>query len=129
MPGLHHGQASGIAHVGFRLVDPSDIDLAVQAVERAGGIILRRAISAHVSCMSSSSTRMASRSRFGASCQRPSICQNRTHDVDQDSLSSLARRTAFTPKRAWIAASAVCTRCWRTISSGVGAAGISHRLS
>jgi len=36
------GQAGGIAHVGFRLVDPVDIDLAVQAVERAGGTILRR---------------------------------------------------------------------------------------
>jgi len=36
------GQAGGIAHVGFRLVDPADIDLAVQAVERARGTILRR---------------------------------------------------------------------------------------
>jgi catechol 2,3-dioxygenase-like lactoylglutathione lyase family enzyme len=36
------GQAGGIAHVGFRLVDLADIDLAVQAVERAGGTILRR---------------------------------------------------------------------------------------
>src|SRR5215207_8808400 len=36
------GQAGGIAHIGFRLVDPADIDLAVQAVERAGGTILRR---------------------------------------------------------------------------------------
>ena len=34
------GQAGGIAHVGFRLVDPADIDLAVQAVERAEGTIL-----------------------------------------------------------------------------------------
>jgi catechol 2,3-dioxygenase-like lactoylglutathione lyase family enzyme len=36
------GQLGGIAHIGFRLVDPADIDLAVQAVERAGGTILRR---------------------------------------------------------------------------------------
>ena len=34
------GQAGGIAHIGFRLVDPADIDLAAQAVERAGGTIL-----------------------------------------------------------------------------------------
>jgi catechol 2,3-dioxygenase-like lactoylglutathione lyase family enzyme len=34
--------SGGIAHFGFRLVDPSDIDEAVRAVERAGGEILRR---------------------------------------------------------------------------------------
>jgi catechol 2,3-dioxygenase-like lactoylglutathione lyase family enzyme len=36
------GQAGGIAHIGFRLVDPDDIALASQAVERAGGTILRQ---------------------------------------------------------------------------------------
>jgi catechol 2,3-dioxygenase-like lactoylglutathione lyase family enzyme len=36
------GQAGGIAHIGFRLVDPADIDQAIQALERAGGIILRQ---------------------------------------------------------------------------------------
>ena len=36
------GAAGGVAHFGFRLVDPADIDTAVQAVERAGGKILRR---------------------------------------------------------------------------------------
>ena len=36
------GQAGGVAHVGFRLVDSADIGLAIQAVERAGGTILRR---------------------------------------------------------------------------------------
>jgi catechol 2,3-dioxygenase-like lactoylglutathione lyase family enzyme len=34
------GHAGGVAHFGFRLVDPADIDLAAQAVERAGGTIL-----------------------------------------------------------------------------------------
>ena len=29
-----------IAHFGFRLVDPADIGAAVQAVERAGGVVL-----------------------------------------------------------------------------------------
>jgi catechol 2,3-dioxygenase-like lactoylglutathione lyase family enzyme len=36
------GRAGGIAHFGFRLVDPADIDAAVEAVERAGGRVLRR---------------------------------------------------------------------------------------
>jgi len=30
----------GIAHFGFRLIDPADISTAVQAVEQAGGTIL-----------------------------------------------------------------------------------------
>jgi len=34
------GQTGGIIHFGFRLVEPADIDLAIQAVERAGGTIL-----------------------------------------------------------------------------------------
>jgi catechol 2,3-dioxygenase-like lactoylglutathione lyase family enzyme len=34
--------SGGIAHFGFRLVDPADIDAAVEAVERAGGRVLRR---------------------------------------------------------------------------------------
>jgi len=34
--------SGGIAHLGFRLVDPNDIDEAVRAVERAGGEILER---------------------------------------------------------------------------------------
>ena len=36
------GRAGGVAHFGFRLVDPADIDVAVEAVERAGGRVLRR---------------------------------------------------------------------------------------
>jgi catechol 2,3-dioxygenase-like lactoylglutathione lyase family enzyme len=36
------GLSSGIAHFGFRLVDPGDIDFAVAEVERAGGRLLRR---------------------------------------------------------------------------------------
>ena len=38
----HPGQTSGITHFGFRLLSADDIDLAVAAVERAGGKILRR---------------------------------------------------------------------------------------
>jgi catechol 2,3-dioxygenase-like lactoylglutathione lyase family enzyme len=34
--------SGGIAHFGFRLTDPADIDEAVRAVERAGGEILER---------------------------------------------------------------------------------------
>ncbi|MEP7002495.1 MAG: VOC family protein [bacterium] len=36
------GQSGGIAHFGFRLVDPADIDAAVTAVEQAGGRVLSR---------------------------------------------------------------------------------------
>jgi catechol 2,3-dioxygenase-like lactoylglutathione lyase family enzyme len=36
------GHVGGIAHFGFRLVDPADITLAIQSVEHAGGIILRQ---------------------------------------------------------------------------------------
>ena len=36
------GQVGGIAHFGFRLISPGDIDLAVAKVDRAGGTILRR---------------------------------------------------------------------------------------
>ena len=36
------GARGGVAHFGFRLVDPNDIDAAVDAVERAGGKILSR---------------------------------------------------------------------------------------
>jgi catechol 2,3-dioxygenase-like lactoylglutathione lyase family enzyme len=36
------GLSGGIAHFGFRLVKPDDIDRAVAEVERAGGRLLRR---------------------------------------------------------------------------------------
>ena len=36
------GRPGGIGHFGFRLQSPQDIDLAVDEVERAGGIILQR---------------------------------------------------------------------------------------
>ncbi|MGH7542222.1 MAG: VOC family protein [Gemmatimonadota bacterium] len=36
------GQSGGIAHFGFRLVDPNELDAAAEAVERAGGRILSR---------------------------------------------------------------------------------------
>jgi catechol 2,3-dioxygenase-like lactoylglutathione lyase family enzyme len=36
------GEGGGVAHFGFRLADPADIDAAVAAVERAGGRVLRR---------------------------------------------------------------------------------------
>jgi len=34
------GTGGGIAHFGFRLVDPTDIEVAKRAVEKAGGHIL-----------------------------------------------------------------------------------------
>jgi catechol 2,3-dioxygenase-like lactoylglutathione lyase family enzyme len=40
--GERPGESAGIAHFGFRLADPADIDAAVDAVERAGGTILAR---------------------------------------------------------------------------------------
>jgi catechol 2,3-dioxygenase-like lactoylglutathione lyase family enzyme len=36
------GNVGGLAHFGFRLLSPDDIDAAVEEVERAGGRILRR---------------------------------------------------------------------------------------
>ena len=36
------GLRGGVAHFGFRLVDPNDIDRAIAEVERAGGRLLRR---------------------------------------------------------------------------------------
>jgi len=36
------GTGGGIAHIGFRLRDPTDIDAAVRAVTRAGGRVLRQ---------------------------------------------------------------------------------------
>jgi catechol 2,3-dioxygenase-like lactoylglutathione lyase family enzyme len=36
------GVGGGIAHFGFRLLDPADIDRAVADVESAGGRLLRR---------------------------------------------------------------------------------------
>jgi predicted enzyme related to lactoylglutathione lyase len=53
------GQTGGIAHFGFRLVDPADIDLAIQAVKRAGGPSCAGASSVLASPMSSSMTWMA----------------------------------------------------------------------
>jgi catechol 2,3-dioxygenase-like lactoylglutathione lyase family enzyme len=39
---IHPGQAGGIKHFGFRLVEPSDIDAAAIAVECAAGRILSK---------------------------------------------------------------------------------------
>jgi catechol 2,3-dioxygenase-like lactoylglutathione lyase family enzyme len=36
------GKRGGIAHFGFRLVDPKDVDVAAQMVKKAGGKILDR---------------------------------------------------------------------------------------
>ena len=36
------GKSAGIAHFGFRLTDPADIETAVREVERAGGRLLQR---------------------------------------------------------------------------------------
>src|ERR1700682_770540 len=36
------GTVGGVAHFGFRLLDPNDIDRAITEVERAGGRLLRR---------------------------------------------------------------------------------------
>lgn len=40
--GVRTGQIGGLAHFGFRLVDPADIHAAVSAVEQAGGRVLKR---------------------------------------------------------------------------------------
>ncbi len=36
------GENGGVAHFGFRLVDPPDLDSAIAEVERAGGKLLSR---------------------------------------------------------------------------------------
>jgi predicted enzyme related to lactoylglutathione lyase len=33
------GKSGGVSHFGFRLIDPSDIDRAADAVVRAGGVV------------------------------------------------------------------------------------------
>jgi catechol 2,3-dioxygenase-like lactoylglutathione lyase family enzyme len=38
--GPRRGKAGGIAHFGFRLIDPREIDAAANAVEEAGGELL-----------------------------------------------------------------------------------------
>jgi catechol 2,3-dioxygenase-like lactoylglutathione lyase family enzyme len=40
--GESRAASSGVAHFGFRLVDPGDIDAAVSAVKRAGGTVIDR---------------------------------------------------------------------------------------
>ena len=40
--GPNAGLRGGIGHIGFRLQSPDDIDAAVEAVERAGGTVLRK---------------------------------------------------------------------------------------
>jgi catechol 2,3-dioxygenase-like lactoylglutathione lyase family enzyme len=36
------GETGGIAHIGFRLINPADIDQAVADAKAAGGTLLRR---------------------------------------------------------------------------------------
>lgn len=36
------GVNAGVAHFGFRLADPADVDAAIKAVEAAGGKLIRR---------------------------------------------------------------------------------------
>ena len=36
------GKSGGVAHFGFRLVDPNDIDAAAVAITAAGGIVLEQ---------------------------------------------------------------------------------------
>ena len=38
--GARAGKSAGIAHFGFRLINPRDIDAAARAVKRAGGRVL-----------------------------------------------------------------------------------------
>jgi hypothetical protein len=39
---MRSGRSAGIAHFGFRLIDPGDIDEAVAAIQQAGGTVLSR---------------------------------------------------------------------------------------
>jgi hypothetical protein len=55
------GESRGIAHFGFRLVSPTDIDRAVDEVERAGGKLLRRGKNRLRGCL----TRGSQAQRFG----------------------------------------------------------------
>jgi catechol 2,3-dioxygenase-like lactoylglutathione lyase family enzyme len=36
------GDSGGIAHFGFRLVDPADIERAAEAVPQAGGVVIEK---------------------------------------------------------------------------------------
>src|SRR5207253_9582873 len=61
------GLSGGVAHFGFRLVDPNDIDRAITEVERAGGRLLRRGEFAPGLPTRTSPIRMATRLRCGLS--------------------------------------------------------------
>ena len=63
------GLSGGVAHFGFRLVDPNDIDRAIAEVERAGGRLLRRGEFAPASPTLTSLIRMATKLRSGSSEQ------------------------------------------------------------
>ena len=61
------GESRGIAHFGFRLVSPGDIDAAVDEVERAGGKLLRRGEFSPGYPTPTSPIRTATKSKFGMS--------------------------------------------------------------
>ena len=61
------GLSGGVAHFGFRLVDPGDIDLAIAEVECAGGACSVVASSLPASPTLTSPIRMAKKLRSGSS--------------------------------------------------------------
>jgi len=61
------GESRGIAHFGFRLVSPGDIDAVVDEVERAGAHCYAEANSAPASHTLMSTTRMVTKSKSGMS--------------------------------------------------------------
>ena len=63
------GLRGGVAHFGFRLVDPDDIDRAIAEVERAGGRLPVAASSLPASPTLTSPIRMATKLRSGSSEQ------------------------------------------------------------
>ena len=60
------GLSGGVAHFGFRLVDPDDIDRAIAEVERAGGRLLVVASSLPASLTLTWPIRMATKLRSGS---------------------------------------------------------------
>ena len=65
------GRPGGIAHFGFRLISPDDIDAAVQEVNGAGGKVLRLGGSRLGLPSLTWPTRTAMRLRFGTSDAKP----------------------------------------------------------
>lgn len=68
------GAAGGIIHFGFRLTRPEDIDLALRAVQEAGGTVSSRVSSRPDCLLPSCATPMVMKLSFGSSNRAYRTC-------------------------------------------------------